>query len=187
MKAETGMKSTQKLVLCAFFVALMTVSAYLKIYVAGVPHSFQFFFAVMAGMLLGGRLGARALAVYVIMGLIGIPVFTGGGGLSYIFQPTFGYLIGFIVTAYVTGIIARRGNSVPSYRRLICAALVGFAITYALGMIYFYLIRNFYMTDAPISVWAVFINCFVLIAPGDTVLCIGAVLIAKRLIPVVNK
>lgn len=174
--------------LCALFVALMTVSAYLKISIAGVPHSFQFFFAVMAGLLLGGKLGACTVAVYVIMGLIGIPVFTGGGGFYYILQPTFGYLIGFIITAYVTGIIARgRGRDNPGYGRLMCAAFAGFVITYTLGMIYFYLIRNFYMADAPISVWAVFMNCFVLIAPKDTVLCVGAVFIAKRLIPVLSK
>lgn len=186
MKAKNRSKSTRNIVLCALFVALITISAYLKIPIAGVPHSFQFFFAIMAGMLLGGRLGACTWTVYVIMGLIGIPVFTGGGGFYYVVQPTFGYLIGFIITAYVTGIIARWRDD-PGYGRLFCAAFVGLAITYTFGVIYFYLIRNFYMTDAPMSVWSVFINCFVLIAPKDTLLCIGAVFISKRLIPVLNK
>ena len=61
--------------------------------------------------MLGSRLGALSQLVYVVLGLIGIPVFTAGGGISYIFKPTFGYLLGYIIGAYVIGKIAESVKS----------------------------------------------------------------------------
>jgi biotin transport system substrate-specific component len=54
--------------------------------------------------MLGSKLGALSQLIYVVLGLIGIPVFTKGGGLSYIFEPSFGYLIGFILAACIIGV-----------------------------------------------------------------------------------
>lgn len=183
---KNSIKNTRNIVLGGLFIALLTVSAYLKVYVAGVPHTFQLLCTVMAGMLLGGKLGALTVAVYVFMGLLGIPVFTGGGGFAYILQPTFGYLLGFIISAFVIGEIVHKTDR-PGYKRLLCASFAGFVISYAAGMIYFYLIRNFYMADAPIGVWSLFVNCFFLIAPGDIILCVIAAVISKRLIPILRK
>ena len=56
---------------------------------------------MLAGLLLGSRLGALSVSLYTVLGLAGVPVFTGGGGLWYIFQPTFGYILGFIIGGIV--------------------------------------------------------------------------------------
>ena len=56
----------------------------------------QFFFVLLAGIILGGKRGALAVGCYVALGLIGIPIFAAGGGIGYIFRPSFGYLLGFI-------------------------------------------------------------------------------------------
>ena len=80
------------LTLMALFAALTAVGAFITIPVPPVPFSLQIFFAILAGALLGSRRGAISVAVYVLLGLCGLPVFTKGAGLSYIFQPTFGYL-----------------------------------------------------------------------------------------------
>lgn len=85
------------LTLMALFAALTAVGAFITIPVPPVPFSLQIFFAILAGALLGSRRGAISVAVYVLLGLCGLPVFTKGAGLSYIFQPTFGYLAGFIL------------------------------------------------------------------------------------------
>ncbi|MCB5624660.1 biotin transporter BioY, partial [Bifidobacterium animalis] len=61
----------------------------------------QFFFVLLAGILLGPKLGALAVLLYVVIGLLGLPIFAAGGGLAYIVRPSFGYLIGFIAGAYV--------------------------------------------------------------------------------------
>ena len=133
---------------------------------------------------LGPVNGALAVVVYIVLGLIGLPIFTQGGGPGYIFQPSFGYIIGFAVAAYVNGKIAN-AKTHPSYRRLLGANFLGLFIVYAFGMIYYYVISNFYL-NSPIGVGALFLYCFVLAVPGDIVLCIVAAIIGKRMIPLIQ-
>ena len=73
----------------------------------------------------------------------------------------------------------------PSYRRLLGANFLGLFIVYAFGMIYYYVISNFYL-NSPIGVGALFLYCFVLAVPGDIVLCIVAAIIGKRMIPLIQ-
>ena len=120
----------------------------------------------------------------IVLGLVGLPIFTQGGGPGYIFQPSFGYIIGFAVAAYVNGKIAN-AKTHPSYRRLLGANFLGLFIVYAFGMIYYYVISNFYL-NSPIGVGALFLYCFVLAVPGDIVLCIVAAIIGKRMIPLIQ-
>ena len=87
---------TYKMILVALFAALIAVGAFIRIPVPLVPFTMQTFFVVLAGMLLGKKLGAASALVYLAIGLIGIPVFTQGGGIGYVLKPSFGYLIGFI-------------------------------------------------------------------------------------------
>ena len=180
MKTE----KTKNLVLCSLFVALIVVGAFIRILVPVVPFTLQLLFTMLAGLLLGGRLGAISVCVYIVMGLIGLPVFTEGGGLAYILKPSFGYIIGFAVGAYVTGKIANQVPR-PGYKRLLTANFIGLAIVYAFGMVYYYLISDFYLGD-PIGLWPLFLYCFILAVPGDIVLCIIGAVLGKRLIPVVN-
>ncbi len=178
-------EKTRNLVLCTIFVALITVGTFIKIPIPVVPFTLQLLFTMSAGLLLGGKLGAVSVGVYILMGLIGIPVFTEGGGLAYIFKPTFGYIIGFAVGAYATGVIANKVSN-PSYNRLLTANFVGLAIVYAFGMVYCYFIKDLYL-GAPISLYNLFLYCFVLAVPGDIVLCIIAAIFGKRMIPIVSK
>lgn len=98
---------TYKMILVALFAALIAVGAFIRVPVPLVPFTMQTFFVVLAGMLLGKKLGAASALVYLAIGLIGIPVFT-QGGIGYVLKPSFGYLIGFIVAAFITGAIVRR-------------------------------------------------------------------------------
>ena len=123
--------------------------------------------------------------VYIVLGLVGLPIFTQGGGPGYIFQPSFGYIIGFAVAAYVTGRIANE-KSHPGYRRLLAANFIGLFIVYAFGMVYYYAISNF-VINTPICLWPLFLYCFVLAVPGDIALCILAAVIGKRMIPMIKE
>ena len=122
--------------------------------------------------------------LHKLLGLAGLPIFSEGGGLWYVFKPSFGYIIGFAVAAYVNGKIAN-AKTHPSYRRLLGANFLGLFIVYAFGMIYYYVISNFYL-NSPIGVGALFLYCFVLAVPGDIVLCIVAAIIGKRMIPLIQ-
>ena len=97
---------TKTLVYCGLFTALIAVGAFIKIPIPVVPFTLQYLFTMMAGLLLGPKLGAMAVTFYMLLGLIGLPIFAEGGGLWYIFKPSFGYIIGFIVGTFVTGYIA---------------------------------------------------------------------------------
>lgn len=177
--------SVRYMAICAVFTALTAVGAFIKIPIPVCPFTLQLLFTTLAGLILGKKYGALSILLYLILGLIGLPIFTAGGGFSYIFQPTFGYLIGFCVGAYVTGYIA---NSVPkpSLARLLCASFAGLFIVYLLGMVYYYLICNF-VIDSPIAIGALILYCFVLAVPGDIVLCILSAFIARRVIPILKK
>ena len=65
--------------------------SFIRIPVPLVPFTLQITFTTLAGLLLGSKKGAISVAVYVLMGLIGIPVFTQGGGFSYVLKPSFGF------------------------------------------------------------------------------------------------
>lgn len=177
-------QKTKNMVLCAMFVALIAVGAFIRIPIPVVPFTLQILFINLAGLLLGGKLGAIAAGSYMIIGLIGLPVFAEGGGLSYVFKPSFGYIIGFIVSAYVTGIIANKVYN-PSHKRLLTANFIGLAIVYLFGMIYYYIMSNFYL-ETPIGLFSLFLYCFILAVPGDIVLCIVSAILAKRLIPIIK-
>ena len=128
------------LTLMALFAALTAVGAFITIPVPPVPFSLQIFFAILAGALLGSRRGAISVGVYVLLGLCGLPVFTKGAGLSYIFQPTFGYLAGFILGAWLCGkIVELRADK--GMKTMLLACFAGAAADFAVGIVYFYLIQ----------------------------------------------
>ena len=178
------MKKTKNLVMCALFVALIVVGAFIKIPVPVVPFTLQLLFTMMAGLLLGGKLGAVSVGVYILMGLLGLPIFAEGGGFAYVLKPSFGYIIGFAVASYVTGMIANRVPD-PSYKRLLAANFIGLGIVYLFGMVYYYLMSNFYL-GTPIGLWPLFLYCFILAVPGDILLCILGAFLGKRMIPLMR-
>lgn len=176
-----NIKRTRSLILCALFVALIAVGAFIRIPVPVVPFTLQFLFTTLAGLLLGGKKGALTVCIYIAMGLMGLPVFAEGGGLAYVLKPSFGYIIGFAAGAFVTGRIAGRTFR-PGYGRLLAASFTGLGIVYLCGMTYYYLMSNFYL-GTPIGLWPLFLYCFLLAVPGDICLCILSAVLAKRLIP----
>jgi biotin transport system substrate-specific component len=178
-------QKTREMILCGLFTALIAVGAFIKIPVPVCPFTLQLLFTTLAGLLLGARLGFVAVLVYLVLGLIGVPIFTEGGGPGYILQPTFGYLIGFALGAALTGYIAR-SVEFPSLKRLLLANFAGLLVVYALGMIYVYFINNFYLGHA-LGIWPLFLYCFILAVPGDICLCILAAFVGRRLIPIVGR
>ncbi len=177
-------EKTKNMVLCAMFVALIAAGAFIKIPVPVVPFTLQYLFTMLAGLLLGAKRGFISVCIYILLGLVGLPIFAQGGGIGYVFQPSFGYIIGFAVGAFVTGKIANK-SSKPSYKRLLAANFIGLGFVYLLGMVYYYLISNFYL-GTPIGLWPLFLYCFILAVPGDILLCIVGAILGNRLIPLIK-
>ena len=178
------MNKTTNLILCSLFTALIAVGAFIKIPVPVVPFTLQFLFTTLAGLLLGSRKGAISVVAYMILGLTGLPIFSEGGGFWYVIKPSFGYIIGFCIGTYVTGLIAERMKE-KTVLRYMLANFIGLLIVYAVGMIYYYIICN-YVIDTPIALGPLFLYCFVLAVPGDICLCILAAALVKRVKPILN-
>lgn len=139
--------SAKEITLVAMFAALAAVAAALFRFGAPiVPFSLVPFVVLLAGMILGPRLGALSMTVYVLMGLLGLPVFEKApfGGPAYILQPTFGYLMGFILGAYVTGKMLPEKED-PGLVRYLAASVAGVAAIYLVGLPYLYIMLNFYI------------------------------------------
>lgn len=177
--------NTKNIIVCALFVALTAIGAFIRIPVPVCPFTLQLLFTTLAGLLLGSRLGGLCVAAYVCIGLTGVPVFTEGGGPAYVFQPTFGYLIGFAVGAYLAGAMTEQVKHL-TIGRLLAASFINLLVVYVFGMAYVYIINNFYL-HTPIGIWPVFLYCFLLAVPGDMVLCVLAASIGKKVIPVVKQ
>ncbi|AFA46881.1 biotin transporter BioY [Acetobacterium woodii] len=172
------------LVFGGMFVALMAVGAVIKIPLPGIPFSLQTLFVLLAGLLLGARGGLMAMLGYILIGLAGLPVFTGGGGLMYVFKPSFGYLIGFAVGAFVTGKVAEK-NTANSTRQMFIAVLAGTGAIYAFGLPWYYFIANYYL-NTPIGATALVMSGFVMTLPGDLIKMALSIFLAQRLAPFVS-
>lgn len=172
------MTDTRNMILVALFTALSAVGAFIKIPLPYVPITLQTIFAFMAGLILGKKLGALSQIVYVGLGLIGIPVFTEGGGPGYILKPSFGYLIGFIVAAYVIGWIIEKKK--VNFFNTILASSTGILVTYIIGVPYLYLVLNKIM-EVDISFMGAVKTGMLAFLPGDILKVIILAFIVPRI------
>lgn len=176
---------TRDMILVALFTALMAVGAFVKIPFPFVPLTFQPFFCAFAGIILGSRLGALSQLLYVGIGLLGVPIFAYGGGLTYIYNPTFGYLIGFIAAAYIIGKIIEKKVDV-NLKTTLFAVISGLLIINLIGVPYFYLIKNLYLNQS-ISAWTVISVVFFPYFVKDLILYVIVAITATKVIPILRK
>ncbi len=174
--------STRQMVLVALFTALSAIGAFIKIPTPYVNITLQLFFTTMAGLILGPKLGPMSVGLYVLIGLIGIPVFTQGGGPGYIFQPTFGYLLGFILGSYITGRLSSQPAR-PSFLRLLLAALAGLVVVYTIGVVYVFIINSLVLGNV-LSLKGLLMAAVFIPLPGDLALSAVAAGLGVRLWPI---
>jgi biotin transport system substrate-specific component len=126
--------SIRGLVYAALFGALTAAGAFMVIPLPPVPITAQTFFMNVAAILLGGTLGALSQLIYIMLGVVGVPVFAGGkAGLGVLFGPTGGYLAGFIVAAFVIGTVNRLRSN-PGVAWNIFSMLIGMLLIYLPGV-----------------------------------------------------
>ena len=123
--------STREISCMALFTALIAAGAFVAIPLGPVPFTLQLLFVLLAGLVLGPRLGALSVVAYLVLGLVA-PVYAGGtSGLGVLFGPTGGYLLGFVVGALAAGAVGRsRDAGTP---RLVMGGLAGLLPIYLLG------------------------------------------------------
>lgn len=175
--------------LCGMFSALIAIGAFLKI---DIPLPFytmhftlQWLFVMMAAFLLGKTKGTLAVCVYLMMGLVGLPIFAAGGGISYIFRAGFGFLLGFALAAFAMGWLNEKSGK-NTFGAMLPISVIGMILYYALGAVYFYLIKNVYTGDSIAFTVIVVQYCLITVIP-DFILCVCACLLCARLKPLVAK
>jgi len=139
----------------------------------------------LSGALLGARRGMLAQLLYVAIGLLGVPIFTKGGGLGYVFQPSFGYLVGFILSAWLTGRLVERLKELRILKVFACI-LAGLAVTYLLGVTHLYLISNLYLKNVMPLGKAIYYGFLVTIG-GDLLTLYPASILVAKLKPVLER
>ncbi len=155
--------NTRMLAQAGVMAALTAVGAFIRFPLGAMSFTLQDMFTVLAGVLLGWRWGAASQAVYVALGLLGLPIFTQGGGLGYVFQPSFGFLLGIIPAAALTGLLAGERGEV---KRVVPACIAGLAVMYLIGVPYMGMILNLYM-EKGLSVWTIVKTGLLIYLPGD--------------------
>ena len=173
----------RNLILTALFAALTAIGAFIRIPFAFSSITLQFFFTAMAGVLLGACWGAASQAVYVLLGLVGLPIFTQGGGFSYVLQPTFGFLVGLIPAAWLIGYMSRKKSG---FWWLCLGCLAGLGVLYLIGMPYMAVILNVYLAKG-MSLWALLMAGMLPFLPGDMVKIAVTALLCGRLRPVLSR
>lgn len=167
---------------CALFVVLMVAAAFIQIPFPLVPLTFQTVIGVLSGLLLGWKKGVISMSVYCFMGLVGLPVFTAGGGIYYVLKPSFGYIIGFIVSALVGGLIVNKAN-LPVWRYIV-GALAAFIADYAIGIPYCMVAAKLLHIENLTSLLLVGNLVYM---PKDLVLSVLAALLAKAVAPIIRR
>ena len=125
--------------------ALTVISAKVALPLPGspVPFTFQPLAVLLAGGLLGARLGAASQLLYLAIGMIGLPVFAAGGGLAYLLGPTGGYLLAYPAAAAVAGALVGRGMG-----RTLLGLLAGLGAIYAGGVAWLAILGGFTLAVA---------------------------------------
>lgn len=184
----TDKKSHEKLlksVFTALFAALIAVTGFISIPLPGypVPIVLQNMMPVLAAALLGGVQGAGAAGLFLLAGMLGLPVFAGGrGGMAIILGPTGGFLIGYFLAAAAVGFYIGKPSAEhkTALHRIILGTLLGFAFIYIPGIAQFIKVTGKGLTEA------LSLACLPFL-PGDGLKAVLTVVLAVKLRPVIAR
>jgi len=164
----------RQMTLISLFAALTAVGAFISIPLYPVPLSLQSLFTLLAAMILGSVMGASSQIIYVLLGVIGLPVFAGfKAGIGILFGPTGGFLLGFIISAYIIGRIAELKKEKNIFYYFL-AGLSGTVIIYIIGITQLSLVTGIGVKKAITVGMLPFL-------PGDILKIIAASFIASKL------
>ncbi len=134
---DANQSTLRQTIYASLFTALIIVGGYLSFPVpwSPVPLVLADFFILLAGLVLGPAWGLTSAGLYLLLGLIGLPVFAGGkSGIATLFGPTGGFLIGYLGLTFITGWIAHRGKT-TRWRDGVAAGL-GLVTLFTLGLVW---------------------------------------------------
>lgn len=168
----------KEIILVSLFTAFIAISAFIKIPFYIVPFTLQTMAVLLSGLLLGSKLSAFSVIVYIALGLAGFPVFARGSGIGYVFSPTFGYLVGFVFAVIFIGKFAGPDSGASLFKKIgICALAI--LIISAFGISHWYVISN-YVLNNPTGFWHIIWYGMLIFLPKDFAFCAVCALISER-------
>ncbi len=168
------------LTLSALFCTLICVGSFIRIPLPYLmPMTLQTFFVLLSGLVLPVKASAFASITYMALGLICLPIFSGGGGLGYVLMPNFGFIIGFIVATIIMSAITQntKNRLILSY---LAISLLGVIIIYIIGIFYFYFITNIYNKNDYSPIWFIQ-TIFLPFLPKEIISIVLSSFIAKKI------
>ena len=182
MSTHSSRLRTLDMAYIALFAVLMAVCAWVTIPMPKpfVQFTLQTFAMFMALVTLGGRRGLYAMVVYLLLGAVGVPVFSGfRGGLGVLLDTTGGYLVGFVAAAVVYWVITAKLGEGDGVK--LAACLLGLAVCYAFGTLWFLLLYT--RATGPIGLTTVLGWCVLPYIVPDLLKLALALLLSKRVSP----
>ncbi len=178
---EQSKERTRNLAIAGLYVALMAGTASLRIPFPWVPLSLQSIFPLLAGNTLAPSLAAASQAAYLVLGLLGLPVFAHGGGIGYLIQPTFGYLLSFPIASFGIAALVRRLPPPVSFVRIFAIDLLGAAVILTIGVLWLFVFSNFILGKF-LTPWKAIMVGAIVFVPGEAAKAFLATVIGRTIL-----
>ena len=174
------------LTLSALFCTLIIIGSFIRIPMPNMmPVTLQTFFVLLTALVLPFKASTLASLTYVALGLIGLPIFSGGGGLGYVLTPNFGFIIGFLIATVIMSVIIQKIKN-RKFCQYIIIALLGITTIYIIGILYFAFITNVYNDGENSAIWFIQ-TVFLPFLPKEIICIILASLSAYKIRPYITK
>ena len=174
------------LTLSALFCTLICIGSFIRIPMPNMmPVTLQTFFVLLTALVLPLKASTLAVFTYISLGLIGLPIFSGGGGLGYVLMPNFGFIIGFLIATVIISFIKEKLNNCKLWQ-YIAISLLGIAIIYIIGILYFAFITNVYNNNNYSAIWFIQ-TVFLPFLPKEIICIILASISAYKIRPHITK
>lgn len=168
---------TKQIIYTAFFAIFTAIGAFITIPIGPIPFTLQSLFVVLSGIFLGPYFGPLSQMLYVFLGLIGLPIFSQfTGGVSIIFKPNFGYILGFILASFFSGVLNQ--NLKHSKYKYFLISIISSLSIYILGVPYMYIILN-YVSNITMSFTQCLLTGFIIFIPSDLLKVIIISIVSK--------
>ena len=175
-------KKIKNLIIDSILLALLIVASKLSIYTSFVPFTLQLLIVLIFSLLVDYKNSILIIVIYIIMGLIGIPVFSSSvSSVAVLIHPSFGFIIGFILIALFIPIIKEKIRINNKFVKNLTLSIIALIIDYICGFVYIILLSKILMViDLDLTISKIFINFIAIFIPFDIIKCVLATIIVKR-------
>lgn len=171
----------REITLTAILMTILMICSQISLPIGPIPFTLQTLAVLMIGYFLSPKTAVLVTTIYLVAGVFGLPIFTNFmGGFQAVLLPSFGFILGFIPATYF------QAKYLEKHRNLWIAGIINFLITYLIGLTYMALILNMYLGSG-LTITGILMTGLIPFIPMDIAKIIVAVLLVKRLLPIVRR